>query len=154
MKAKLVKRIEEPLFKSTIMFVANHTFSGLTNEMREFYGGDYKVFEYGEKVNFFYVPGTTGRVVMTTDLQEQNVAFWFWASEPEGQGDSDMGWLAHECLHIVAEILRNVGVKFSGDSEEVYSYLIEWIMKELVGIIWSHEQSEELEKQAQSNKVV
>lgn len=135
-------KLEVPLFKADIVFVHHVGWSKFFRQILDHYkdAGGFIAYEYGETIELEYAKGTTGRVVVTSNKDSEDLLFWFWAKEPEGQGDSDMGWLAHESYHLVAEILRNAGVKEGAASEEVYAYLLEWVMHKLVGIIWTHEQ--------------
>lgn len=41
------------------------------------------------------------------------------------------GAIVHEVLHIVSRVLRERGVVLSEDSEEVYTYLAEWLCNEV-----------------------
>lgn len=41
------------------------------------------------------------------------------------------GVIAHECLHVVSEILSSSGVKFDPDNEEPFTYLLEYITNEV-----------------------
>lgn len=137
---KTVHSIEVPLFKAEIIFIHHKGFAATNTELLKRYPDGFIAYEYGKQIHLQYEKGTTGRVFVASDRKQQDVTFWFWAKEPEGQGDADMGWLAHESYHLAVEILRNAGVKESADSEEVYAYLIEYIMHKLVGIIWTYEQ--------------
>lgn len=42
----------------------------------------------------------------------------------------EMGLLVHELLHVVHAVLKNVGFKFSDDSEEAYTYYLQALTQE------------------------
>lgn len=46
--------------------------------------------------------------------------------------EEDIAALTHECLHAASIILRNRGVSFAKESEEVYAYLQEWIIMKII----------------------
>jgi len=135
-----VEKIEVPIFKAEINFIHHRGWGAVTSELLKRYPDGWIPYEYGEQIKLEYSMGSTGRVFVASDRKGEDVSFWFWAKEPEGQGDADMGWLAHECYHLAVEILRNAGVKECAASEEVYAYLIEFIMQKIVGIVWTYEQ--------------
>lgn len=43
-----------------------------------------------------------------------------------------VGCLIHECLHVVAHLLRSRDIPFTTDTEEVYAYLIDFLFTNLV----------------------
>jgi hypothetical protein len=42
----------------------------------------------------------------------------------------DGATVAHECFHAISFVLRNLGVRLSEESEEVYAYGLEWLCRE------------------------
>lgn len=62
--------------------------------------------------------------------QEQSIFFIWMPSKPKTA--EDIGFLAHEVFHAVAEIMRTIGVTFSEDSEEIYAYTIGYVMHQIL----------------------
>ena len=47
------------------------------------------------------------------------------------------GLIAHECLHMVVNILESKGIEFNQHTEEVYAYTLQWLFDE-VSELFSH----------------
>jgi len=47
----------------------------------------------------------------------------------------DISILAHECLHLTFYILSNVGINFNWNSEESFTYLHGYLVKEIITVI-------------------
>ena len=62
--------------------------------------------------------------------QEQGIFFIWMPSKPTTA--EDIGFLAHEVFHAVAEIMRTIGVTFSENSEEIYAYTVGYLMHKIL----------------------
>ena len=51
------------------------------------------------------------------------------------------GVIAHECLHLARMILRNRDIPFSDDTEEVYAYLLDYLVEEITEMVKSVKRS-------------
>lgn len=40
--------------------------------------------------------------------------------------------IAHECLHAISEVMRDKQIPLTYDTEEVYCYLLQWLMREIL----------------------
>ena len=47
---------------------------------------------------------------------------------------NNVGIIAHEAFHAVSYILSNIGIPFSLDTEEAYTYLLQYLVNEIVKI--------------------
>ena len=45
--------------------------------------------------------------------------------------------VVHELIHAVSHVLRNIGIEYSIDSEEIYAYVIEYLTEEVINWISS-----------------
>lgn len=64
--------------------------------------------------------------------QEQGIFFIWMPSKPKTA--EDIGFLAHEVFHAVAEIMRTIGITFSEDSEEIYAYTVGYLMHKILEV--------------------
>lgn len=99
--------------------------------------------------NFYYVIAPTyaefGKVVKHHfDIQiaekEQNEPLGHTTAFPQDEGTLVFIWtknnspdvIAHECFHAVAMELLDRGIKLSGDSDELYAYMLQFLMKSIL----------------------
>ena len=67
-----------------------------------------------------------GRFICTRyDTSGLFVVFWLKSS-------ADVPVIVHEAFHAVWYFLRDKGLKLSEDSEEAYTYMLEWLMREIL----------------------
>jgi len=69
--------------------------------------------------NVFYFPGSAaGRAGQVIESVDNGVyKFFIWLDNPE-----DFYCLVHECLHLVREIFKVVGIPFNETNEEIIAY--------------------------------
>lgn len=138
MTKKIVKHLVDPLFRQDIVFLANCPFTDVDKGLQKLYPKGYRKLEF-EDQEVKFDGWEYGREFRVCDLSGDNTLFVLWARKPEAEGNADMGWWAHSCMHIASEVLSNIGMKFSPDSEECYAYLLEWLMTQIIGILWTLE---------------
>ncbi len=44
--------------------------------------------------------------------------------------------VVHEIYHAVNNVMRNIGMTYSADSEEAYAYCIQYVTQEVLTILW------------------
>lgn len=128
--------LETPLFPCEIIYMNARPFADVYVELERRYPSGYTAYEYDAASTDLFAGWEEGRAFKTTDKSGDNALFWLWTKESDGQGNVDIGFLAHECYHLAIEILRHSGVIESPDSEELYAYMLAWIVAEIVGHLW------------------
>lgn len=151
-KGNLVRNvIDVPIFKAKIHYL-NGSWSEVIEWLSEVYKPGYSVYEYGKKVELAYSKGTTGRVFVATDNTAMNVTYWFWSGEEVGDDTGYCGWLAHECMHLVTEIMRQVETPLTAETEEIYAHLLEYIVTQILNIDWGHQAEPKPQSEATHNR--
>jgi len=51
---------------------------------------------------------------------------WIWTKE------KDIGAISHECLHAIRYCLQRKGIDLNAETEEIYCYMLEWMMDNIV----------------------
>lgn len=46
--------------------------------------------------------------------------------------------LIHEIYHAVNNVMKNIGMTYSADSEEAYAYCIQYVTQEVLGKLWTN----------------
>ena len=105
--------------------------------LKEVYKPGFSISEYGKEIELEYNNGTTGRVFVVTDNSGTETDYWFWSGEKVGDDSGYCGWIAHECLHLVTEIMRQIETPLNGETEEIYAYLLEYIVTEILSVDWA-----------------
>lgn len=130
------KIITVPVFKTDIYY-SKGSWHKMLDWLQEVYKPGYTVYEYGKEIELAYSKGTYGRVFVVADNTGTNVDYWFWSGEATGEDSAYCGWVAHECMHLATEILRQVETPLLPETEEVYAYLLEYIVTEILTADWS-----------------
>lgn len=127
--------INVPILKSEIHY-CNSTWQEMVKFLNDTYMPGYKTFEYGKEIELEYSNGTTGRVFVVFDNTGSDASYWFWSGETVGTDTGYIGWVSHECMHLVTEIMRQVETPLQAETEEMYAYLLEYIVTEVLSIDW------------------
>lgn len=130
------KIIPVPIYKVDIYY-AKGGWHKMLDWLAEVYKPGYKIYEYGKEIDLTYHKGTTGRVFVVSDNTGTSVDYWFWSGETAAEDSGYCGWVAHECMHLTTEILRQVETPLLPETEEVYAYLLEYIVTEILSTDWS-----------------
>ena len=125
-----------PLFKAHIHY-SKGSWSNMLKSLNDVYKPGYTVYEYGKEIELSYSKGTTGRVFVVADNTGMSVDYWFWSGENASDDTGYCGWVAHECMHLATEIMRQVETPLLPETEEIYAYLLEYIVTEVLSIDWS-----------------
>lgn len=128
--------ISVPVLKVDIHY-SKGSWAGMMKRLKETYISNYQVMEYGKKIDLEYNVGTTGRVFVMVAPDLAAVDYWFWSSEDVSSDTGYCGWVAHEAMHLVTEIMRNFESPLIAETEEFYAYLLEWVVTEILSIDWA-----------------
>ena len=60
-------------------------------------------------------------------IKNDNNTIWLWTKH------NDFGILAHECLHAVCYAFEDKGIVLSEDSEEAFTYYLQWLIDRILG---------------------
>jgi hypothetical protein len=52
--------------------------------------------------------------------------YWIWTKY------KDVSCLVHECFHAIHFLLKDKGIKLSHDSDEIYAYMLQMLVKEVL----------------------
>ncbi len=127
--------IKVPIFKADIYYSCGN-WQSMLKWLNETYKPGYKISEYGNEIELTYSSGTTGRVFVVTDNSGTEVDYWFWSGEKIGDDSGYCGWIAHEAMHLTTEICRQIETPLTAQTEEIYAYLLEYIVTELLSLDW------------------
>lgn len=78
----------------------------------------------------FDPPGDSQRAVTYTQTRWSFASIWFREVQPPAS------LVAHETLHATAHMLRQIGMPLTPDSEEAYTYLQQYLIKEIANRAW------------------
>lgn len=137
-EAIMNKLVYLPIFKANIHY-SKGSWRNMMASLKEVYKPGYQVYEYGKEIDLSYSKGTTGRVFVVADNTGTSVDYWFWSGEKPSDDTGYCGWVAHECMHLTTEIMRQVETPLIPETEELYSYLLEYLVTEILSDDWSTE---------------
>jgi len=115
---KKIKNIFDPIFMQNYWYIEAETFEKYQRICKKTWNIDIKPGETGEA-------GEVGEVRSVKLEKGKKEIILIWTKK------GDLTTIVHECTHAVFYTLRQSGVKFDDSSEEVYSYLISFLFKEI-----------------------
>lgn len=83
--------------------------------------------KFGAVLHADEVDGADG----SCNILDDDVVIWLRRFSP--RKPSDMGVLAHECLHATDFILWRAGISMTHSSEEAFNYLLGWMVEKILG---------------------
>lgn len=83
---------------------------------------------------YYFMDGVKDYLGLTLRLESGDSAILL--SDEDGEGISTPV-IVHELIHAVSHVLRNVGIEYSLDSEEVYAYVMEDLTEKVTNWISS-----------------
>jgi len=110
--------VRDPVFRATI-----HMCVGPYLEFAEWYRCHYK-----DNTTAVDGPEPLGKMIELINDGCDGVREWFlWFPSTRAESQT----VGHECLHAVIHILNDRGVRFAPDSEEVYTYYLSFLIREV-----------------------
>lgn len=116
-----IKTIRDPIYKVDITFIFNETKKKTIDYLKN------KISDKKDRsdiwdtsAGFFIADGAHEFYLILTDYQKELIST-----------------LVHECLHIVANIMRYRFIKLTTSSEEAYTYYLAWLVGKLLKIYQS-----------------
>ena len=110
-----VYRISHEIYNSQIFVMVNATKVGLERFFRKNYGHSYTHDNFCSAFHYILISETEG------------IKFHFLIFEKFDNSPSGVGVLNHELLHLVFSVLNSVGMVYTPESEEAYTYYLNYL---------------------------
>lgn len=108
-----------------------HVFVGAEKEfpvaIRRVFGDVAKMEEHG----FYDISHLCGLFTQIEDTKKQTKDYVIWLRGAK-RNSEDILTISHEALHCTFTVLRDMGIKLSKESEESYTYLQEYLTREIM----------------------
>lgn len=102
-------KIDDPIYRNKITFVYDEPDKKIIKYLKD--KADYDATEIVERSHGFFVSmETCGYYIVIRN----NCVNW-------------IGTLVHECMHVTSQVLRERGIQLSSETEESYTYYIQWL---------------------------
>ena len=115
-----VYQITDNIYHATIFVIPEYDDKKLIRYFRKTFGHDYKPDNTIDGMHYALTNGETGVVA-------HYLIFKAFTNSSDG-----ISLLFHEIYHLVCSIMREVGMVYSEDSEEAFSYYIQCLTKKIL----------------------
>jgi hypothetical protein len=122
--------LDDPLYERDIRLVVGGDEEQLQKYLIATHGPNHKIYNKDEECD--EAPDVFNDGCEFSLKTDSHHCFYVWISRP------DLQLLHHEIQHLIFDIMNNVGLSYSPDSEEAYTYFGAKIFMQAVRKLWPH----------------
>jgi hypothetical protein len=112
--------ISDQVYKADILIIPKYKPQEIIKYFRKTYGIEYEIDSFCDAMHY------------SLSQQDKGIIHHYLIFENFRNSPAGIALLSHEIFHLVCAIFRDIGMKFSEDSEEAFTYYLQYLTENIL----------------------